>query len=184
MPGNLPQTDGEVLDVPLPEPLHGDAAEARHKRIAERARRKQARETLLRVAMPVSEIVRREALPPLVGRDAELSRLSALLVGPEHAGKSAMVRAYAAAGGHAVWGTSGAQLIAGTSGLGQWQERVRDVMDAVHELDGVLYFESLDDLLAERMARCARGSTRARCGSARRSARSARGRRRAGTGRR
>jgi ATP-dependent Clp protease ATP-binding subunit ClpC len=151
----------EVLEIPLPEPLHGDAAEARHERIAQRARRRQAREALLRVATPVSEIARREALPPLVGRDADLARLTALLdgkdrvgvlvVGPEHAGKSALVQAYAASGARSVWGTSGAQLIAGTSGLGQWQERIREVMEAIAELDAVLYFESLDDVLAERV---------------------------------
>jgi ATP-dependent Clp protease ATP-binding subunit ClpC len=151
----------EALDIPLPDGARGTDAEAQHLRLAERARRKQARAALRAVASPLSEDLRRAPQPPITGRDADLAslrslldgkeRLGVLLVGPEHAGKSALARAYATESDRAVWATSGAQLIAGMSGLGQWQERVRDVMEAVRELDAVLYFESLDDLLAERV---------------------------------
>jgi ATP-dependent Clp protease ATP-binding subunit ClpC len=146
----------EVLEIPLSDEAHADA-EARHRRLAERARKKQAERTLFQVASPLPK----DGAPPLVGRDAELSslgalldgkdRLGVLLVGQEQAGKSALVRAYAAVSSRRVWSTSGAELIAGMSGLGEWQQRIRDVMDAVEELDGVLYFETLDDLLADRV---------------------------------
>jgi ATP-dependent Clp protease ATP-binding subunit ClpC len=151
----------EVLDVPLPEGARGADDAARHQRLAERARKKQAIAALRAVATPLSTLARHAPKVPLVGRDAELAtlrslldgkdRLGVLVVGPEHAGKSALVHAYAGACERQVWATSGAQLIAGMSLFGQWQERIRDVMDAVAELDAVLYFESLDDLLAERV---------------------------------
>jgi ATP-dependent Clp protease ATP-binding subunit ClpC len=149
----------EVLEIPLPDVTRGGGAERLHKRLAERARRKQAMAALRAVATPLRNPSR--PLAPLVARDAELAQLGALLdgkerlgvllVGPEHAGKSALVRAWLASSERPVFSTSGAQLIAGMSGFGQWQERIRDVMEAVDRLDAILYFESLDDLLAERV---------------------------------
>ena len=157
--GLLPprRTRLDVLEVPLPTGA-GDRDGPR--RIAERARRKRARATLLAVATPLSETARRAGLPPLSARDPELAELAALLdgqerigvllVGPEQAGKSALAHAYAASAPREVWSTSGAQLAAGMSGLGEWQERAREVMEAIAELDAVLYFESLDDALSSR----------------------------------
>lgn len=151
----------EEVIVPLPEGARGADEEARHARLAVKVRRRQARSALREVASELGAVVRRAPHPPIAGRDVEMGslralldgkeRLGVLLVGPEHAGKTALVRAYAAEAERPVFSTSGAQLIAGMSGLGQWQERVRAVMDAVAELDGVLFFESLDDLLAERV---------------------------------
>ncbi|APR77395.1 ATP-dependent Clp protease ATP-binding subunit ClpA [Minicystis rosea] len=150
----------EVLEVPLPDARAADEA-SRHADIEERARRRRAESALRQVATPLSTLAHRAPKVPLVARETELAtlrslldgreRLGVLLVGAEHAGKTAIMRAYAAATERQVWATSGAQLIAGMSGLGQWQERIRDVMDAVATLDAVLYFESLDDLLAERV---------------------------------
>ncbi|MGK3997406.1 AAA family ATPase [Sorangium sp. So ce1024] len=151
----------EVLQAPLPEPERGQPGQ-RVASVAERARRKKAVDALVAVATPLHVAAQRSASgpPPLACRDAELARLAALLdgeerlgvllVGPEHAGKTALVQAYVARQTRLVYATSGAQLIAGMSGLGQWQERVHGVMEAAAALDAVLYFENLDDLLAER----------------------------------
>ncbi|WP_437279301.1 AAA family ATPase [Sorangium sp. So ce375] len=157
----------EVLHAPLPDSeRYSDRAGGHGPRgasAAERARRKKAVETLVAVATPLHVAAQRTPLatPPLACRDAELARLAALLdgderlgvllVGPEHAGKTALVLAYVARQTRLVYATSGAQLIAGMSGLGQWQERIHNVMEAAAALDAVLYFENLDDLLAERV---------------------------------
>ncbi|WP_437307493.1 AAA family ATPase [Sorangium sp. So ce388] len=152
----------EVLHAPLPEPERGQHGQ-RGVSIAERARRKKAVDALVSVATPLHVAAQRSPLaaPPLACRDAELARLAALLdgeerlgvliVGPEHAGKTALMQAYVARQTRLVYATSGAQLIAGMSGLGQWQERIHGVMEAAAALDAVLYFENLDDLLAERV---------------------------------
>ncbi|AUX28523.1 MULTISPECIES: AAA family ATPase [Sorangium] len=151
----------EVLHAPLPEPEPSGGRGQRGASAAERARRKKAVDALVSVATPLHVAAQRSpAPPPLACRDAELARLAALLdgderlgvllVGPEHAGKTALMQAYVARQTRLVYATSGAQLVAGMSGLGQWQERIHGVMEAAAALDAVLYFESLDDLLAER----------------------------------
>ncbi|XXX77784.1 AAA family ATPase [Sorangium sp. So ce134] len=151
----------EVLHAPLPEPEPAGGRGHRGASIAERARRKKAVEALVSVATPLHVAAQRSpAAPPLACRGAELARLAALLdgeerlgvllVGPEHAGKTALMQAYVARQTRLVYATSGAQLVAGMSGLGQWQERIHGVMEAAAALDAVLYFENLDDLLAER----------------------------------
>ena len=101
--------------------------------------------------------------PPLVGRAALLdeltrildarSRRGVLLVGEEAAGKSALVTAWA--GAHArrpIWATSAAELVAGASGLGEWQERVAEVLAAAEVLDAILYFDDFGALFADRPA--------------------------------
>ncbi|WP_437610391.1 AAA family ATPase [Sorangium sp. So ce834] len=151
----------EVLHAPLPEPEPAGGRGQRGASVAERARRKKAVDALVSVATPLHVAAQRSpAPPPLACRDAELARLAALLdgderlgvllVGPEHAGKTALMQAYVARQTRLVYATSGAQLVAGMSGLGQWQERIHGVMEAAAALDAVLYFENLDDLLAER----------------------------------
>ncbi|HEX3762945.1 MAG TPA: AAA family ATPase, partial [Kofleriaceae bacterium] len=110
--------------------------------------------------------------PPLVGREAlvdELGRVlggparrCVLLVGDEAAGKSALVAAWAvahqrrAAGGPAaprpMWATSAAELVAGASGLGEWQDRIVAVLAAAEALDAILYFDDFSALFADRPA--------------------------------
>ena len=152
-----------ALDIALDDrPRAGAGASSSLRRIiAEKAKRKQAVEVLNIVATPL-HVTERSASPPppLVARDAELAQLQALLegqerlgvllLGPEHAGKTALVRAFLAGSGSLVYATSGAQLVAGMSGLGEWQERIREVMEAIHTLNATLYFEDLEDLLIER----------------------------------
>jgi ATP-dependent Clp protease ATP-binding subunit ClpC len=162
----------DVLEIPLedrPRVGAGSGSSASLRRIiAEKARRKRAVEVLAIVATPLHVTERSVSPPPLVARDAELQQLKALLegeprlgvllLGPEHAGKTALVRAFLAGSGKEpgkgtgslVYATSGAQLVAGMSGLGEWQERLREVMEAIDTLDATLYFEDLEDLLLSR----------------------------------
>jgi ATP-dependent Clp protease ATP-binding subunit ClpC len=98
----------------------------------------------------------------IVGRDPELAALDALLAlgkdrasvlvtGDEAVGKTAVVLGWANRHpGRAAYYTSTAQLVAGASGLGEWQARAAAVLDAIELLDGVLYIEDLDALFSER----------------------------------
>ena len=150
----------EVLDVPIQDRERAGAGGSLRFALAEKARRIRAVEVLAGVTTPLHVTLRGAVPPPLVAREAELVQLQALLegedrmgvllLGPEHAGKTALVRAFLAASSSLVYATSGAQLIAGMSGLGEWQERVREVMSAVQTLNATLYFEDLEDLLTER----------------------------------
>src|SRR6185312_4024523 len=103
--------------------------------------------------------------PPLVGRELQLAdltraldahgkrRASVLVVGDEAAGKSALALAWLAAHpDRPVWATSASELVAGASGLGEWQERVAAVLAAAEALDAILYFDDFGALFADRPA--------------------------------
>ena len=49
-----------------------------------------------------------------------------------------------------MWATSASELIAGASGLGEWQARVAAVLAAAETLDAVLYFDDFGALFADR----------------------------------
>ena len=153
-PTALEPIEVELATTPLAQAKGRKAlAEAERKRQASRRSRAPAAGSS-RVADP----------PPLVGRDAllgELSRAldnrarrSVLLVGDEAAGKSALVdrvgRREPAA--REVWATSASELIAGASGLGEWQARVAAVLAAAETLDAILYFDDFGALFADRPA--------------------------------
>ncbi len=72
---------------------------------------------------------------------------SVLLVGPPGVGKTAAVHELARSSGKEVWMTSGAQLIAGQSGFGQWQERCRDLCQELAKTRAVLHLGSLVELM-------------------------------------
>ncbi|RKG89600.1 AAA family ATPase [Corallococcus terminator] len=102
------------------------------------------------------------------GRDAEVARLaetvtasaraSVLLVGPASVGKTALVhelvqRAEGAGAGHPlhgleVYSTSGGRIMAGMRYLGQWQERVQAMVEALRVRRAVLHLDSLSELLS------------------------------------
>jgi ATP-dependent Clp protease ATP-binding subunit ClpC len=141
-----------------------DKARQAKKRQAEKLQRDQAHEVLLSVSTVLHDREEAKRGPPLIGRDTELALLSnllggekrqgLLLVGPELAGKTEVLLAWLRAERQAgrerrVYATSGSRLIAGMSGFGQWQERVLRVLRAAQDLDAVLYFENLGELLAQ-----------------------------------
>ncbi len=156
----------EPLSVTVAQPDEGPAGRARSvRRAAARARRmRDAAEVLESVSTPLHRTVAHDALPPLEGRQEQLEQLAALLSGPKRlsvalvaparVGKTALMHAWIAAqlqdeDRRPVYATSAAQMVAGMSGLGQWQERVRRVMEAAASLDAVIYFESLADLFGD-----------------------------------
>ena len=157
----------ETMDVAVErdERLPAGRAASLKKQLIERRKRRDAKKVLSSIAIPIHERPLAKAGPPVVGRNRLLAsldplltgkrRLSILLLGDELVGKSAVVyewlrRAHARGDAPLVYGTSGAQLIAAMSGLGQWQERVRRVMEAAAELDAILYFDDLSDLFGDR----------------------------------
>jgi ATP-dependent Clp protease ATP-binding subunit ClpC len=153
-----------TLDVKIERGESGPAGRAatHRKALAQREKRKHAALVLESVATLLDPADERR---PMLGRDADKQLLASILGGEERqsvvvvgepkVGKTALLRAWLADEADArrarlVYATSGAQLIAGMSGLGQWQERVRRVMEAAHTLDAVLYFDDLADLFSER----------------------------------
>ncbi|MFN7976311.1 MAG: AAA family ATPase, partial [Acidobacteriota bacterium] len=133
--------------------------------LARQERERRAHEVLVSVARPWHEDERAADRPPVVGRADDVARLAAmlsgkerrsvLLVGPELCGKTSVLRAWHDAERKArrlprVYATSGVELLAGMSGFGQWQERVKRVMEAAEVLDAILYFDDLGDLFTDR----------------------------------
>jgi ATP-dependent Clp protease ATP-binding subunit ClpC len=158
-----PTVDLELLEVQLAErDEERGAAAGLARKLTRLAERRAAREMLDHVGRPLHGQTRGAA--PCVGREQEQAALGALLaaptrsgvvlVGPEGSGKSAVFRSWLGSVGRdaerLVWATSGAQLIAGQSGLGQWQERLRRVLESASRLDAILYFDDLADLFGDK----------------------------------
>ncbi|HWB76189.1 MAG TPA: AAA family ATPase [Nannocystaceae bacterium] len=153
------------IDVRVKRNDHDDLgarASTRRARLGERSRT-DARKLLESVGTDVLEAVAKRRPAQVVGRDAEIRRVAALLsgdersgvalVGPPLAGKTAVFegllsQAIVPFRARPVFGTSGARIVAGQSGFGQLQERVAEVMRAAELLDAVLYFDNLADLFA------------------------------------
>jgi ATP-dependent Clp protease ATP-binding subunit ClpC len=151
------------LEVDRPERLPADRAASLRRTMAERQKKRHAEEVLASVSTPLHKRLPRAA-PPVLAREAEVQRLAGLLEGrqrhavlvqgPSLAGKSALVRQWlrerlAREPSQRMYVTSAAQLVAGMSGLGQWEARVRRVLEAAETLDAVLWFDNLGDLLSD-----------------------------------
>lgn len=132
------------------------------KRRLENDKKQQALKVLESVARPLHREPGYLPGPEPVGLDEVSGRLkvllqqstrsSVLLIGEARCGKTELLwSALRSKEGRqrGVWATSGAQLIAGMSGLGQWQERVRRVMEAAETLDTVLYIDDVADLFGD-----------------------------------
>ena len=152
-PSQLEPLEIELSTTPLAE-VQG------RKALAEQERRRQAIATLDGAGRRVTPL---DPPPPVVGRDGlldDLARLldgpvrrSLLLVGDEAVGKSALALAWATRNPQRlVWATSASELIAGASGLGEWQERIATVLAAAETLDAILYFDDFGALFADRPA--------------------------------
>lgn len=155
--GILPPAETRVVPMRVLVDREGEAARGakRQKDLLDARRRKEALDVLGSVATPLHAELDG---PPVVGRDELVrtlhgwlggeERRSVLLVGDERVGKSATLLAWLRGPGEGrrAFATSGAQLMAGMSGLGQWQERLRRVLDAARELDAILVFPDLADL--------------------------------------
>lgn len=171
----LPATEHRIerLSLTISRPDIGDLGERSAKRRARGAefRNTKAFELLGTVGEDMVKHAKQRMSAPIVARVREIAtlaallsgreRLSVVLVGPQMAGKSAIVHGLvdAALRGEAVgaplrkrkiFATSGAQLVAGQSGFGQLQERIGNVLQAAEQVDAVIYFDNLGDLLAGR----------------------------------
>ena len=139
-------------------------ARALRKMLADRRERADAVKVLDSVGVALHQ--RGDVLrgPPLIGRERELEQLGALLDGKERlsvllsgepgAGKTALLHAWIRGRQgrrtEPVYALSGSRLLAGMSGLGQWQERAQRVLRAAESLDAVLAFDSLAELFSDR----------------------------------
>lgn len=131
-----------VVDLERSREASGkQAAKARAVRDAERLLERVGR----KLGTPSDKLSERDPKPL---RALLEERASVVLVGPEGAGKSAWLRAAAESATCPLYATSGAELVAGQSGLGQLEERIDAVVKAAELLDAVLYFENLEDLFA------------------------------------
>ncbi len=85
----------------------------------------------------------------LTGRRAT----SVLLVGPPGVGKTALVhelvrnKSKLGLEREAFWKTSGARIVAGMSGFGDWQQRCQRIAQEAREQNAILYFGNLTELL-------------------------------------
>ncbi|MEM9189122.1 MAG: AAA family ATPase [Myxococcota bacterium] len=142
-----------------------EVARKRHREVELAQKKKAALRTLESVATPWHELQVEAPSPPQHGRHREHASLamlleasergSVLLVGAELVGKTALFEtwfadAYARNAARPIYQTSAARLIAGMSGLGQWQARMERVLQAAETLDAILYFEHLVELFGDR----------------------------------
>ncbi len=163
----LPARDERLLGVTVEITRGADAATLARvgnarKRLAELEAKKNAMEILASVAdrfvpsSPPSPFpLREDELASLGAVLGGTARSSVLVVGPARVGKSGLLRAWLERESEAnrarpVFVTSGARLVAGMSGFGQWQERVRRVMEAASLVDAILWFDDLADLFSDR----------------------------------
>ena len=153
-PAELEPIEVELATTPLAE------AQGR-KALADAERKRLALATLDGAGRRLEPPSRRSRSSAATSSLAELTRVldgrarrSVLLVGDEAVGKS---RARRGVGRRAtrrapMWATSASELVAGASGLGEWQERVAAVLAAAETLDAILYFDDFGALFADRPA--------------------------------
>ncbi|ATB49084.1 AAA family ATPase [Corallococcus macrosporus] len=155
----------ETLSVPA---SFRDTPRARATEVSKQPRRFAPPPGLAEASRCLNEEARAGLLERAWERNAEVSRLaeavtakaraSVLLVGPASVGKTALVhelvqRAEAATAGtplHGVefYSSSGGRIMAGMRYLGQWQERVQRMVEALRVRRAVLHLDSLSELLS------------------------------------
>ncbi|MCA9675151.1 MAG: ATP-dependent Clp protease ATP-binding subunit, partial [Myxococcales bacterium] len=157
----LPPRAAQLVPLDVFVAADTEAAATSRKAALEDERRRQATEILDDAGERLHARLARGGSVQLTGRDRALGeleallggrdRLSVVLVGEEAVGKTAVLEAWAARHPRrAAWITSVSQLVAGASGLGEWQERVAKVMDAAELLDAVLYLDDFGAMFADK----------------------------------
>lgn len=144
---------GFELARPLVEVDLEWGASASGKAAAKARARREAQKLLDQIGRPLSE-----SPHAVLGRDVTALRSllqgpephSLVLVGDPGAGKTAWLKAAASSAGRSLVATSGAELVAGQSGLGQLEGRVEAVVEAAKLCDASIYFEDFEDLFAGR----------------------------------
>ncbi|RBP45982.1 ATP-dependent Clp protease ATP-binding subunit ClpC [Roseimicrobium gellanilyticum] len=162
-------TPAQLLRFLPPGPCVLDAISFSPRRRKERAFRMEA-DSLVQIADPVDAVaLRRTVRTWPLERELPINDLAnrlaqktgnILLVGKSGCGKSAVlleaIRRLSrftateeedSAKEHRFWITSGARIIAGMRWLGQWQERLEDVIREIRDVNGVLCIESLQELM-------------------------------------
>ena len=160
----LPAKQESLVNLPLElerlERLDPKKMRNRRENLAKKKRKHEAKVLLEEIGVDLLKKMKRSKELALVGQQKPLDNLAALLtsndamsvvvVGPPLSGKTALIRELVRSGKlrRPLILTSGARLIAGQSGFGQWQERLHRVMMAAEEVGAILYFDDLSDLFA------------------------------------
>ena len=160
----LPARMEDLVSLPLEldrlERLDPKKMRNRRENLAKKKRHHEAKLLLEEVGVDLLKSMKRTKELTLVGQEKPLENLAALLtadeamsvvvVGPPLSGKTALIRELVRSGKlrRSLILTSGARLIAGQSGFGQWQDRLHRVMKAAEEVGAILYFDDLNDLFA------------------------------------
>ena len=160
----LPARMETLVSLPLEldrlERLDPKKMRSRRESLAKKKRQHEAKLLLEEVGVDLVKKMKRSKELTLVGQKKPLENLAALLtaddamsvvvVGPPLAGKTALIRELVRSAKlrRPLILTSGARLIAGQSGFGQWQDRLHRVMRAAEEIGAILYFDDLNDLFA------------------------------------
>ncbi|HHH28418.1 MAG TPA: AAA family ATPase, partial [Polyangiaceae bacterium] len=144
-------------------PVPGDGAKTLRRKLDRAHVRRRALQTLHAVGRQVrahdvrgpEPVGMRDALTTfsalLKAHDKPQPRRSVVIVAPQGCGKTTLIHAWLRAHPDRwLFATSVAQLIAGMSSLGQWQERIKRVMEAAETLDAVLWLDDLRDLMGDR----------------------------------
>ncbi len=156
----LPPVAFELLPVSLKldeTAVRGESAKQLRKQLREAATARQSLMVLKAIGHPLHGDPDVLDGPEIVARDAEFETLAALLdapekrsvllVGPSRSGKTSVLHRWLREREKVrLYETSGARLVAGMSGLGQWQERVKRTIEASEKLDATLYFSDIRDL--------------------------------------
>lgn len=148
MPGGELELFRPSIELGSGEDTRGGSSERMQKK--QRAAARKLLESVGRkLERPRLSLVHRD-LKELTASLEARERRSTVLIGEPGAGKSALFQAALASTCLDAYATSGAEMVAGQSFVGQLEQRVAEVMEAAELLGAVLYFEDLDDLFAGR----------------------------------
>jgi ATP-dependent Clp protease ATP-binding subunit ClpA len=159
-PPARPETDEDDSDLPAPDEAPGSEADA--------PTRKRDGRTLARYAVNLTEMARAGRIDPIIGRKRELERImqtlnrrkknNPILVGESGVGKTAVVEGLALKIAKDevpeklrnldIWSLEMGSLIAGTKYRGEFEERLKRVIDDLKQLpDAVLFIDEIHTIV-------------------------------------